>query len=150
MASSLRTQSARPLPAADPWRNGYLPSDSDTANLFFQLIASRYEQGPILITSNIPFGRWGEVFADEIGAAALDRPPGSLRQSDHHERRLLPNQNTPRTGQNQQIARHYGVNFHRRRQLGSSHEDLPSGRPQARDRHLNSTKIGTNLRSRSG
>ena len=42
-----------------------------TANLFFQLIASRYEQGSILITSNMPFGRWGEVFADEIVAAAL-------------------------------------------------------------------------------
>lgn len=25
----------------------------------------------ILITSNMPFGRWGEVFADDIGAAAL-------------------------------------------------------------------------------
>jgi len=50
---------------------GYLPFDTDTANLFFQLIASRYEQGSILITSNMPFDRWGEVFADEIGAAAL-------------------------------------------------------------------------------
>lgn len=50
---------------------GYLPFDSDTANLFFQLIASRYEQGSLLITSNMPFGRWGEVFADEIIAAAL-------------------------------------------------------------------------------
>ncbi|MDT0224005.1 ATP-binding protein, partial [Gordonia sp. AC31] len=50
---------------------GYLPFDSDTANLFFQLIASRYEQGSILITSNMPFGRWGEVFADDVVAAAL-------------------------------------------------------------------------------
>ncbi|MFN8069818.1 MAG: IS21-like element helper ATPase IstB [Mycolicibacterium insubricum] len=50
---------------------GYLPFDADTANLFFQLIASRYEQGSILITSNMPFGRWGEVFADDIVAAAL-------------------------------------------------------------------------------
>ncbi|GED98603.1 IS21-like element helper ATPase IstB [Gordonia crocea] len=50
---------------------GYLPFDSDTANLFFQLIAARYEQGSILITSNMPFGRWGEVFADDVVAAAL-------------------------------------------------------------------------------
>lgn len=50
---------------------GYLPFDSDTANLFFQLIASRYEQGSVLITSNMPFGRWGEVFADDVVAAAL-------------------------------------------------------------------------------
>jgi len=35
-------------------------------NLFFQLIASRYEQGSVMVTSNLPFGRWGEVFGDEI------------------------------------------------------------------------------------
>lgn len=50
---------------------GYLPFDSDTASLFFQLIASRYEQGSIIVTSNMPFGRWGEVFADDVVAAAL-------------------------------------------------------------------------------
>ena len=50
---------------------GYLPFDADTANLFFQLIAHRYEQGSILVTSNMPFGRWGEIFADDIVAAAM-------------------------------------------------------------------------------
>lgn len=50
---------------------GYLPFDADTANLFFQLVAARYEQGSILITSNMPFGRWGEIFADDIVAAAM-------------------------------------------------------------------------------
>jgi len=50
---------------------GYLPFDADTANLFFQLIAARYEQGSILVTSNMPFGRWGEIFADDIVAAAM-------------------------------------------------------------------------------
>ncbi|GIH02803.1 hypothetical protein Rhe02_08700 [Rhizocola hellebori] len=50
---------------------GYIPFDQDAANLFFQLIASRYEQGSIMVTSNLPFGRWGEVFGDEVVAAAM-------------------------------------------------------------------------------
>ncbi|HEY3549222.1 MAG TPA: ATP-binding protein [Propionicimonas sp.] len=50
---------------------GYIPFDTDAANLFFQLVASRYEQGSITVTSNLPFGRWGEVFGDEVVAAAM-------------------------------------------------------------------------------
>ena len=50
---------------------GYIPFDHDAANLFFQLVASRYETGSILVTSNLPFGRWGEVFGDEVVAAAM-------------------------------------------------------------------------------
>ena len=50
---------------------GYIPFDQDAANLFFQLIASRYEQGSVMVTSNLPFGRWGETFADDVVAAAM-------------------------------------------------------------------------------
>ena len=50
---------------------GYIPFDTDAANLFFQLVASRYETGSILVTSNLPFGRWAEIFGDEIVAAAM-------------------------------------------------------------------------------
>lgn len=50
---------------------GYFPVDTDAANLFFQLIASRYEQGSIIVTSNLPFGRWGEAFSDDVVAAAM-------------------------------------------------------------------------------
>jgi DNA replication protein DnaC len=50
---------------------GYLPFDPDAANLFFQLVSSRYERASLIITSNMPFGRWGEVFNDEIVAAAM-------------------------------------------------------------------------------
>src|SRR3954453_17773490 len=38
---------------------GYIPFDTDAANLFFQLVASRYEQASVMVTSNLPFGRWG-------------------------------------------------------------------------------------------
>jgi DNA replication protein DnaC len=50
---------------------GYIPFDTDAANLFFQLIASRYEQASVLVTSNLPFGRWGETFSDDVVAAAM-------------------------------------------------------------------------------
>jgi DNA replication protein DnaC len=50
---------------------GYIPFDTDAANLFFQLIASRYEQGSVMVTSNLPFGRWGETFSDDVAATAM-------------------------------------------------------------------------------
>lgn len=50
---------------------GYIPFDADAANLFFQLVASRYEQGSLLITSNLAFSRWGEIFTDDVVAAAM-------------------------------------------------------------------------------
>jgi DNA replication protein DnaC len=50
---------------------GYIPFDTSAANLFFQMVAALYEQRSILVTSNLPFGRWGEVFGDEVVAAAM-------------------------------------------------------------------------------
>jgi DNA replication protein DnaC len=50
---------------------GYIPFDHDAANLFFQLVESRYEQGSIMVTSNLPFGRWDETFSDDVAAAAM-------------------------------------------------------------------------------
>jgi DNA replication protein DnaC len=50
---------------------GYVPFEPEAANLFFQLISSRYERASLIVTSNKPFGRWGEVFGDEVVAAAM-------------------------------------------------------------------------------
>jgi DNA replication protein DnaC len=53
---------------------GYLPFDAASASLFFQLVASRYETGSILLTSNLAFSRWGETLGDDVVAAAtIDR-----------------------------------------------------------------------------
>lgn len=53
---------------------GYLPVDKQGANLFFQLIAKRYEKHSTIITTNQTFNKWGEVFNDSIIAnAILDR-----------------------------------------------------------------------------
>ncbi len=53
---------------------GYLPVDKQGANLFFQLIAKRYEKHSTIITTNQTFNKWGEVFSDNVIAnAILDR-----------------------------------------------------------------------------
>jgi len=50
---------------------GYLPLSKTGANLFFQLINARYERGAIILTSNRAFKEWGEIFGDNVVAAAL-------------------------------------------------------------------------------
>ena len=50
---------------------GYIPFEAQAANLFFQLVSSRYERASVIVTSNKPFGRWGEVFGDAVVAAAM-------------------------------------------------------------------------------
>lgn len=53
---------------------GYLPVDKQGANLFFQLIAKRYEKHSTIITTNMTFNKWGEVFSDNtLANAILDR-----------------------------------------------------------------------------
>jgi DNA replication protein DnaC len=66
------------LPDDDPsppqhswWEVGYIPFEPEAANLFFQLVSARYERASLIVTSNKPFGRWGEVFGDDIVAAAM-------------------------------------------------------------------------------
>jgi DNA replication protein DnaC len=50
---------------------GYIPFEAEAANLFFQLVSARYERASLIVTSNKAFGRWGEVFGDEVVAAAM-------------------------------------------------------------------------------
>lgn len=53
---------------------GYLPMNIQGANLFFQLIARRYEKNSTILTSNKMFSQWNEVFSDlTIASAILDR-----------------------------------------------------------------------------
>jgi DNA replication protein DnaC len=64
------------------WRNadlvivdelGYLPLGPGGA-LLFQFFAERYEAGSVLVTTNLEFSRWSEVFGDAtLTAALLDR-----------------------------------------------------------------------------
>lgn len=53
---------------------GYLPIDKEDSKLFFQLIDMRYEKKSTIITTNINFNAWDEIFCDPIIAnAILDR-----------------------------------------------------------------------------
>jgi hypothetical protein len=54
---------------------GYLPFGREQANLFFQVVAKRYEKGSMILTSNLAFGSWDEAFAGDavLTAAMLDR-----------------------------------------------------------------------------
>ena len=54
---------------------GYLPFGRDEANLFFQVVAKRYEKGAMILTSNLSFPQWATAFADDttLTAAMLDR-----------------------------------------------------------------------------
>jgi DNA replication protein DnaC len=50
---------------------GYLPISRTGAMLFFQVISRRYEHAATVLTSNKGFDEWGEIFGDEVMAAAL-------------------------------------------------------------------------------
>lgn len=50
---------------------GYLPISRTGAMLFFQLMSRRYEHASTILTSNQSFESWGEIFGDEVMAAAL-------------------------------------------------------------------------------
>ncbi len=53
---------------------GYVPLSKTGAELLFEVFSQRYERGSILITSNLPFDEWTEVFGSErLTGALLDR-----------------------------------------------------------------------------
>lgn len=50
---------------------GYEKMDSDTANLFFNLISKRYEKSSTIITTNLVFSKWSDIFGEPILTNAL-------------------------------------------------------------------------------
>lgn len=53
---------------------GYLKMDKEKESLFFQFIRHRYEENALIITTNLPLERWGEMFTSQLAATAiLDR-----------------------------------------------------------------------------
>jgi len=50
---------------------GYIPFDPEAANLIFSLVSARYERASMIVTSNKTFSAWGEIFGDEVTAAAM-------------------------------------------------------------------------------
>ena len=53
---------------------GFVPLSKTGAELLFEVISQRYERGSIIVTSNLPFDEWTEVFGSErLTGAILDR-----------------------------------------------------------------------------
>ena len=50
---------------------GYQKMDVDSANLFFNLIAKRYERLSTIITTNSPFSKWSDIFHEPVLTNAL-------------------------------------------------------------------------------
>jgi len=52
----------------------YIKMDKEREGLFFQVIRQRYEKNSLIITANLPMGRWDELFTGRLAATAiLDR-----------------------------------------------------------------------------
>jgi DNA replication protein DnaC len=53
---------------------GYVPLDRDAARLLYQIVAECYETRSLVLTTNVPFSRWGPVLTDDqMAAAMIDR-----------------------------------------------------------------------------
>ena len=50
---------------------GYQKMDTESANLFFQLISKRYENSSTIITTNSPFSKWADIFMEPVLTNAL-------------------------------------------------------------------------------
>lgn len=71
---------------------GYFPIDKTVAQLFFQLVAARYEKRSIVVTTNQPLSRWGGGVR-RPGARQRDhRPPGAPFDDSENHGEVLQNQ----------------------------------------------------------
>ncbi len=53
---------------------GYVQQAKEEMEVLFTLLAERYEQGSVMLTSNLPFSKWENIFKDPMmTAAAIDR-----------------------------------------------------------------------------
>jgi DNA replication protein DnaC len=53
---------------------GYVQQSRDEMEVLFTLLAERYERGSVLLSSNLPFSKWEQIFKDPMTtAAAIDR-----------------------------------------------------------------------------
>jgi len=69
LETELRRLSFIPLLVID--EVGYIPFDPEAASLMFSLVSNRYERASMIVTSNKPFSKWGEIFGDDMAATAM-------------------------------------------------------------------------------
>src|SRR5947209_8272205 len=69
LETELRRLSFIPLLVID--EVGYIPFDPEAASLMFSLVSNRYERASMIVTSNKPFSKWGDIFGDDMAATAM-------------------------------------------------------------------------------
>lgn len=54
---------------------GYLQFTADESKLLFEVVSKKYEQGSLIVTSNLPFGQWPDTLGGDnaLAVALLDR-----------------------------------------------------------------------------
>jgi len=80
---------------------GYVPFDRAGADLLFGLVTKVYEKKSLVITTNLPFARWSEVFLDATAAAAvIDRVVhhATILKTEGESYRLKDARRTRRSG----------------------------------------------------
>ena len=83
---------------------GYLPIDKIGADVLFQVISQRYEQGSLILTTNQPYKSWPKIFNNDatLTSAVLDRllhhagPRLARRRDRGHRRQELPDEGSNR------------------------------------------------------
>ena len=74
---------------------GFVPLSRTGVELLFEVFSQRYERGPTMVTTNLPFNEWTEVFGTEHLTGALLDPAHPPRPHPGDERRELPAQAQP-------------------------------------------------------
>ena len=69
---------------------GYLSYDARAADLLFQVVSRRYERRSLVLTTNLPFSEWPNIFPNAATATAPDRPRRPSRRDHYHRRGELP------------------------------------------------------------
>ena len=74
---------------------GFVPLSRTGAELLFEVFSQRYERGSTMVTTNLPFDEWTEVFGSERLTGALLDWLHPSRPHPGDERRELPAQAQP-------------------------------------------------------
>ena len=74
---------------------GFVPRSTTGAELLFEVFSQRCERGSVLVTTNLPFDEWTDVFGSERLTGDAAGPPHPPRPHPGDERRQLPPQGQP-------------------------------------------------------
>jgi DNA replication protein DnaC len=104
---------------------GYLPITRTGAMLFFQLMSRRYERAATVLTSNKGFDEWGDIFGDDVMAAAL------IDRLVHHCHIVNIRGNSFRLRHHQELGRALGRPRHPPAGTAQRRSRSPEKEPQA-------------------